>query len=158
MTFRAAKEDEAQAILTLYRSAIGLPLCTWNESYPSEFEISHDIETDNLFVLEEDGQIIGAISIVPENELDAMQCWSNTERANEIARVVLRLDKQGKGYSATLVQNVLNELKERGCQVVHLAVAKVNIPAQRTYSRCGFVTVDECFMYGNDFYLCEKLL
>ena len=50
--FRNARKDEAETIFMLYRSVIGRPFCAWDEEYPGWTEIRHDLETENLFVLE----------------------------------------------------------------------------------------------------------
>ena len=76
MLFRKAEIREAEAIRALYQAVIGTPFCTWDESYPGETEIAGDLSAGTLYVLEEDHQTIGAISIVPENELDHFSCWS----------------------------------------------------------------------------------
>ena len=76
MLFRKAETCEAEAIRALYQAVIGTPFCTCDESYPGETEIAGDLSAGTLYVLEEDNQTIGAISIVPENELDHFNCWS----------------------------------------------------------------------------------
>lgn len=47
----------------------------WNDSYPSIAEIEHDLETKNMYVMTDDSKVIGAISVVPEYELDDFDCW-----------------------------------------------------------------------------------
>ena len=158
MVFRKAQESEAETILALYRAVIGKPYCTWNEMYPGEYEIAEDLAAGSLYVLEEDHDLIGAISIVPNNELDDCDCWKIRENAREFARVVLRPDRQGKGLSACLVEGILQEMKKQGTASVHLAVAKENIPAQRLYQKTGFDFCGEAELYGHIFYLCEKSL
>ena len=76
MLFRKAETCEAEAISALYQAVIGTPFCTWDELYPGETEIAGDLSAGTLYVLEEDHQVIGAISIVPENEWDDFNCWS----------------------------------------------------------------------------------
>ena len=158
MVFREAEEREAKTVADLYRSVIGLPFCTWDESYPGEEEIRGDLAAKTLFVLEEGGEVIGAISIVPENELDDQPCWRETENAGEFARVVIRPDHQHEGLSRFLVDGVLREFRKRGAAAVHLSVAKVNTPAQKLYRSVGFEFCGEADMYGNSYYLCEKKL
>ena len=63
MLFRKAETCEAEAIRALYQAVIGTPFCTWDESYPGETEIAGDLSAGTLYVLEEDHQTIGAISI-----------------------------------------------------------------------------------------------
>lgn len=156
MFFKLAQKTDAEAVYALYQSVIGQTYCTWNDQYPGKSEILHDLETGNLFLLEEKGVIIGAASVVPENEMDAFPCWTVKENASEIARIVIHPLWQGQGYAAILVSKVLTELKNRHCASVHLSVAMVNLPAIKTYKNLGFISVGEKDMYGNRYYLCEK--
>lgn len=156
--FRPAKYDETDAILAMYRSAVGSPRCTWDENYPGRLEIEEDFQVGNLFVLLLGEQIIGAISIVPHNELDDAAQWEVKENAAEFARVVIAPAYQGRGYSSALVDEVQREIQRRQFRAVHLCVAVVNTPAQRTYLKKGFRILGEKELYGHRFYLCEKLL
>jgi ribosomal protein S18 acetylase RimI-like enzyme len=158
MIFRKAESDEAEVIMTLYRAVIGTPFCTWDESYPGETEITGDLSSGSLYVMEEDQELIGAISVVPENELDDLNCWKTRENVREFARVVLRPDQQHKGLSVQLVEGIIRELQSQGVSAIHIAVAKENIPAQKLYRKTGFDFCGEADLYGHSFYLCEKVL
>lgn len=154
--FRAAKKEEADAVLALYRSVIGTPFCTWNEFYPGAEEIDGDLKAGNLFVLEADGKISGAISIVPENELDALGEWSAAKKAGEFARVAVAPEAQGNRLARILVSNILAVMKERGFDAVHISVAVRNLPARNTYRHFGFRTVGQTEMWGNRYDLLER--
>ena len=158
MLFRKAERREAEAIMALYQAVIGMPFCTWDASYPGETEIAGDFAAGTLYVLEEGQRIIGAISIVPENEMDHFNCWTVKENAREFARVVLKPDHHQKGLSVYLVEGVIRELQRQGAAAIHIAVAKENIPAQKLYQRMGFDFCGEADMYGHSYYLCEKNL
>lgn len=158
MLFRKAEMREAGAIRALYRAVIGTPFCTWDESYPGETEITGDLLAKTLYVLEDDREIIGAISIVPDNEMDGFDCWTVKDNAREFARVVLRPNHQRKGLSRHLVQGVVLELQGQGAAAIHIAVAKENIPAQKLYRRMDFDFCGEADMYGHSFFLCEKVM
>lgn len=155
MTLRLATAQDVHEIYNLYESVKGKGFCVWNESYPGMEEINHDIETANLFILEDESNLIGAASIVPENELDGMQCWEIQENAAEIARVVINPKYQGKGFSQKLVTEILIKAKSRKFSAVHLSVASSNIPAYKNYHKIGFKTVGEADMYGGHYFLCE---
>ena len=146
MLFRKAEKSEAEAIRALYQAVIGTPFCTWDKSYPGETEIA------------EDHQVIGAISIVPENELDHFNCWALKENAREFARVVIKSDQQHKGLSVYLVEGVIRELQRQGVAAIHIAVAKENIPAQKLYRKTGFDFCGEADMYGHSYFLCERTI
>ena len=158
MIFRKAKWNEAETILNLYRAVIGTPFCTWDELYPGITEIAEDLSSGTLYVLEENRELIGAISIVPENELDHLECWKVRENTREFARVVLRPEYQHKGLSVILVEGIIRELQKQNVAAIHIAVAKDNLPAQRLYQKMGFDFCGEADLYGHRFFLCEKTL
>ena len=155
--FRMATQDDAAQVLSLYERAKSDALCVWNDSYPSMTEIEHDLETKNLYVMTDGGKVIGAISVVPENELDGFDCWSCKD-GKEIARVVIDKACQGRGLSFEMVQSIVPILRKNGCKAIHLSVVKTNIPAYKTYVKAGFAVVGEAQMYGNDYYLMEKAI
>ena len=157
LNFRIARQGEEEQVLSLYQSAKGSKFCVWNESYPCMTEIEHDLETSNLYVMTDGSKIFGAISVVPENELDGFDCWSCKD-GKEIARVVIDKDYQGHGLSFEMMQNVESILRESGHKAIHLSVVKSNIPAYKTYIKADFAIVGEAQMYGNDYYLMEKAI
>lgn len=156
-SFRMAKQTDAEHIFSLYQNAKVSEFCVWNDSYPTIAEIAHDLETNNLYVMTDGNKIIGAISIVPENELDSFYCWSYKD-SKEIARVVIDNAYQGHGLSFKMVESVELILRKNGHNAIHLSVVKSNIPAYKTYIKAGFAVVGEAQMYGNDYYLMEKAL
>lgn len=155
LNFRIARQGEKEQVLSLYQSAKGSKFCVWNDSYPCMTEIEHDLETGNLYVMTDGSKIIGAISIVPENELDGFDCWSCKD-GKEIARVVIDKAYQGRGLSFEMVQRIESVLREKGHLSIRLSVVKSNIPAYKTYIKAGFAVVGEAQMYCNDYYLMEK--
>ncbi len=158
LCFVKAQAEQAHEILALYQSVLHTEFCVWNEYYPSMSEIDADIKTGNLYLLMEETKIVGAISVVPENEMDDRPQWTVQQGAREIARVVVALGERGRGLAAFMVGQVEAILQNTGCPSIHLSVAKGNPPAQKTYLKCGFSVVGEAEMYGNAYWLMEKQL
>lgn len=156
-SFRSAGQADAAQVLSLYENAKSGGLCVWDDSYPSAREIARDLATNNLYVLTEGGKVIGAISVVPENELDDFSCWSCKD-GKEIARVVIHTACRGQGLAFEMVQRIAAILANRGCRAIHLSVVKTNLPAYQTYIKAGFSVVGEAQLYGNDYYLMEKAI
>ena len=159
MIFRKASAGDLAQIAVLYTSAIGTEGCTWDQEYPGELEIHGDFAAGGLYVLEEESCVIGAVSVVPENELDELGCWELTDGSQrEIARVVIARGHAGRGLAGRMLSRLFEELKASGCHGVRLAVACGNGAAIRTYQKLGFTFLGECEMYGSRYYLCEKEL
>lgn len=155
--FRLAEQRDATQVLYLYERAKNEAFCVWNNSYPTMTQITYDLETKNLYVMTDGSKIIGAISVVPENELDGFDCWS-CNNGKEIARVVVDKICQGQGLAAKMVQYIELILRRNGCKAIHLSVVKTNVPAYKTYIKEGFAVVGQAQMYGNDYYLMEKTI
>jgi len=155
---RAAAKEELPQILKLYRSVVGLEGCTWDAFYPNEDTLLEDFEAGQLFVLRKGEQIVGAGSIVPENELDDLEHWLFRKNARELARIVIAPKFQNCGYGRLLVQKLCDRLAQTGCTAVHLLVARENKPAQQMYQRIGFQNRGTCHRYEIDFFVYEKEL
>ncbi len=157
MQFRHAHLHELEAVCALYDTARCEPFSAWDESYPTRTEAAHDLETDNLYVLTDGERVIGALSVVPENESDELSCWQITgDGVREIARIVIAPDRHGRGLAAHMVSCICDILAARGERAVHISVAAGNIPARKTYPRVGFVPVGEADIFGGHYVLMEK--
>lgn len=158
MTFRKAKLNEGKEILALYHSVLGSEFTTWSEEYPSMETIEGDCAAGTLYVMEEGGKIIGAISIEPENMLDELPCWQYRSGAREVGRVVVAEAYRGRGIARKMLGEVEKIFQQSGCRAVHLLVACQNKPAIRTYEKAGYKFYDKHDLYGHTFYACEKML
>ncbi|MBQ8961774.1 MAG: GNAT family N-acetyltransferase [Ruminococcus sp.] len=155
---RKAKTSEAEAILRLYRCAAKAEGCTWDEGYPNAQTVAEDLAAESLYVLDMEGKPAGCVSVVPENELDGLDCWQVTESCCEIARVAIDRQLQGRGLSKELLRLLFAELSRQGLRSVHILVAEQNLIARRTYASLGFEFYGNYFMFGHDFIAAEKLL
>lgn len=158
MELRLVKKDELDIILKLYKEAQESPFCVWNDEYPTKNEIDADYETNNLFVYVNNDEVVGAISIVPINEMDDCLEWKIKDNVCEIARIVISKKHHGKNLAYEMVKEIFDICIKRSFKAVHLSCQKENIPAIKTYKKLGFNFVGEKFMYNYQYYLCEKNL
>lgn len=159
MKLRKAEKSEIGIVAAMYKSVIGVNNSVWDENYPSEADAKNDWSNGNLYVLEKDGEIIGACSVESEGEFRELSCWKiddGTQR--EIARIVISTAHQGHGYAKKMVKALIDELAANGCKSVHLLVAKSNPAAVNTYKSLGFDFVGECFAFGHDYYAAEYVV
>ena len=89
MKFDRVRKEEADTVLKLYRSLLGTPYCVWTEDYPTEKEVEFDFSRDALFCMrDDDGNIIGVISIDDDPNVECLTCWSKTMVPSaEVSRV-----------------------------------------------------------------------
>lgn len=157
MIFRKATQPELPAVFSLYQSVVGSPFCVWDEAYPGWEDIREDFDNGTLYVMAEGDELLGAISVIVHNELDQLPFWQQAQ-ARELARVVVAPGHQGQGIAQRMVTEISGVLQAQGIPAIHLLVAHANPPAQQVYRRCGFRFLGSCFMFGHDYYGCEKIL
>ena len=132
----------------------------WNEYYPSMENIEFDIAHDSLFVMKnQKGEIISAISIDHDEEVDKLDCWSKDfQPSAEVARVCVRKDLQGQGIAKMMMEHVFAVLREQNKKSVHILVRDNHKVALKCYSDLGFVLVGECELFEKHFVCMEKKL
>lgn len=160
MEFVNATYEDKEELMKLYRSAIGEDGSTWTMDYPNEEICDKDLLRGDLFCLKnEDGLIIGAISIDDDKMVEALDCWSkNLSPSRELARVIVRKEYRNNGIARTLLLSVMEELKKRGNRGVHFLVSKTNYKAINSYAALEFENKGECDLYDGDWWCYEKAL
>lgn len=159
MKLRKAKATDLDCILTLYTEAIGREGCVWDEEYPGANFLRSDLAAGDLYVLEDGGEIIGAVSLEQEREYDDLAEFAITDKSErEIARVVIAKRHSGKGLAAKMLQMLFDTLKAEGLRGIRLSVASCNEAAMRTYKKLGFAFLAPAKLYGGDYWLCERIL
>lgn len=157
MIFIKALEEDKCTIMDLYQKAIGSPGCTWDEGYPSMGHLEGDFNRNSLFCLKtEEGEIVGAISIDDDAEVDKLPCWS--EGGAELSRLVVKETYQNQGIARELLKNAMEVLKDRGYRYVHFLVSKQHKKALRSYDKLKFNNVGESNLYEGDWWCYEKAI
>lgn len=153
-----AQREDFEAVMKLYRAAVGEEGCTWDEDYPSEDDIRGDIERSALYYARNAcGEIIAAFAIDSDEKVDALPCWTpGIAPAGEIARLVVGRRWQNQGIARQMLIHAMEELKRRGYRGIHFLVSKSNERALRSYGKLAFVKVGEITLYGHDWYCYEK--
>lgn len=160
MNFINAAKEDIQEITGLYQAAIGSPGCTWSSEYPNEKITEDDLARNALFCLKNDeGEIIGAISIDNDAVVENLPCWSDTlQPGAELARLVVKESYQNRGIARKLLTFAMEELQKRGYKGVHFLVSKTHERALRSYARLDFERRGEADLYGEHFWCYEKEL
>lgn len=154
----ATSEDSAE-ILALYRTML-YGAADWNEFYPDEKTIADDLSRNSLFVMKnENNDIIAAISIDKDDEVDALPCWDKSLLpGGEFSRICVRKDMQNQGIARKMIEFVLEKLKNEGKKSVHILVKTGHTVALGLYTKIGFKQVGECTMFDKDFVCMEIAL
>ncbi len=160
MKFQKATEKDINEIKALYRAAIGTDGCTWSLEYPNAEITRGDFERGDLFCMKtEDGEIVGAISVDDDKEVEALNCWSRElQPARELARLVVKESYQNQSVARKLLLGAMEELKNRGCKGVHFLVSPGNERAMRSYAKLEFNHCGDCDLYEHHWFCYEKEL
>lgn len=149
----AAREDKEE-ILALYKTMLYGP-ADWNEHYPNEDTIDFDMSRNALYVMKNElDEIIAAISIDEDEEVDKLPCWSIMP-GGELSRLCVRKDMQNHGIAKEMMRYAFDVLKNEGKNGVHILVRTGHTKALSTYAKLGFKTVGECHLFDNDFICME---
>ncbi len=157
---KLADKKNKKEIMKLYRSCIGKNGCTWSMEYPNEEIFDMDVRKGNLLcITNDDDEIIGVVSIDEDPEVENLRMWNSSfSYAAELARVAVREDYRNKGVATKMISQVLDELRLRGCDGVHLLVCKENHTAMRCYQKLGFKNVGETDILHDNWWCYEREL
>lgn len=149
----AACEDKEE-ILALYKTMLYGP-ADWDEHYPNGDTIDFDMSRNALYVMKNDlGEIIAAISIDEDEEVDKLPCWSIMP-GGELSRLCVRKNMQNHGIAKEMMRYAFDVLKNEGKNGVHILVRTGHTKALSTYGKLGFKTVGECCLFDKDFICME---
>lgn len=160
MEFQKATRDDINEILALYRAAIGTDGCTWSLDYPNEEITRGDYARGDLYCMKTlEGEIVGAISVDDDKEVDALTCWSKEMLpATELARLVVKESYQNQSIARKLLMGAMEELKKREYKAVHFLVSPGNKKALHSYAKLEFAHCGECDLYEHHWLCYEKKL
>lgn len=148
---RCAKISEIPQILTIAKACashmIEKGIFQWNDEYPSREAFAKDIQRNELYVLEENGEIIG--TIVASTRMDAEYVpvvWLTPNTNNiYIHRLSVHPDYQGKGHAQKLMDFVENYAIENGFDSLRLDTFSQNSRNQRFYEARGYRKLDDIY-------------
>ncbi len=160
--FREAVADDLDAIEILYRACAANAHTHGNDDwepdvYPNRKFAEEDLAQHGLFVLEMDGEIISAVTLLPHEELDKLDCWTVSPAACP-SRLCVRPDLQGRHIAQITVEHLLDEARRRGYKATrHLSLCS-NVASDKLYRRMGFIQRGTVEMYEYPHYCFEYIL
>jgi Acetyltransferases len=166
LTIRLAALEDLQSINNLYQKVIKdlhnvKKVDIWNEFYPfCEFE--SDIKNKDMYLLEINNEIVGSFAIIKVDNPDCHNiAWKYpNDKFIYLERVAINPDFQGKGYSKTIMDYVINYGINNNYEVIRLTVHKDNKNAALLYKKYDFIKVEDNFYTIEDkiFYCYERRL
>jgi ribosomal protein S18 acetylase RimI-like enzyme len=148
--FTLASREDIPAIVSIYRSLIGTPGCTWDEEYPSRETAEQDVSRQELFILKKGGSIVAVASAGAFDEL-ADLTWKSRNPC-ELARIGVSPNFQNQGIGTKMLRHVMEAVKAKGYDGIRMLVSKTNYPALALYEKNGFERCGAVYRFDHDFY------
>ena len=145
---RKATEADLDAILQLYdemhdAQEAGLICTNWKRGiYPSRATALSALERNDLFVIEENGKIIGS-GIINHNQLRIYvgAPWKHRvpdEQVCVLHTMMISPAESGKGHAGAFLAFYEQYALEHGCPELRIDTSEINTPARALYRKHGY--------------------
>lgn len=140
-SFRLANKDDLFKVSNILKEIInnkpeGL---NWTKDYPNEEVIKNDIEKKELFILEINNEILGAVVLNCDEDINYKKIeWNSNKTPLVIHRLFVSRNYMGDGYGSLLLKRVIDKAKNHGFESIRLDTFSKNINAQKLYIKSGF--------------------
>ena len=160
--FRLARIAEADAILALYREAAAFGKdngsSVWDDEYPNREILDDDLAHGRLFVLEDGGAIMAAISMLEDDDIEHDDlAWTDARYCVPV-RLCVSPKLQGQGLGERMMRLLAAHAKAEGYLATRHMAAVGNLAALRLYERMGYRRMGPVAIYGGQYYAYEYLL
>ena len=135
----------------------------WNEHYPSRERLLEDIENEEFFVLEEQGEIQGIMVLTPQIDEEYVPIEWLTPGGNNlyVHRLATHPELWGRGYGQKLMDFAEGLAAAQKYQSVRLDTFSKNKRNQKFYESRGYKRLGNIFFpkqSEHPFYCYEKIL
>jgi len=151
MKIRQAYQDDILKAKKLTEAcAVGmqqLGIFQWNEHYPSVEKLQQDIDRKELYVLEENNQILGMIvlSEIMDEEYITVSWLTPSEKNLYIHRLAIHPESWGKGYGQKLMAFAEEFARKLDFQSIRLDTFSLNKRNQKFYEARGYEKLEDIY-------------
>jgi GNAT superfamily N-acetyltransferase len=166
MRVRQATLDDIAFIMALVRRVVPLMRAAgnlqWDDVYPNPEVFTRDVELDQLWVAELDGQVAGVAAITTDQEPAYAEVgWDIHELAIVVHRLAVDPAFHGQGVALALMQQAEVVAVERSTKILRVDTNTHNSATQRMFPKLGYQFAGEIsldFRPGLRFLCYEKRL
>lgn len=170
MKFRNAAIEDVDAMMALVTEAVANfradGIDQWQKGYPNAQVLTEDAVRQSIYVLEEQGEIIGMLNLQqePEPSYDVIDgAWINDLPYTSFHRVCVSAAHKGRGYAGQLFQEAEALSRALGFATVRIDTHPDNRAMQRAlvkngYQLCGNIILVDCSEAGDPRLAYQKIL
>ncbi|WP_296381828.1 GNAT family N-acetyltransferase [Winogradskyella sp.] len=148
---RKAQIVDIEPIITMAKDCAKVMIANgiyqWNEHYPNPSAFENDIEREELYALEIDGQVKGTIVISTFMDEEYMPIKWLTKNGNNIYihRLAIHPELQGKGYAQRLMNFAEQFAIENNYSSIRLDTFSQNKRNQKFYELRGYKRLGDIY-------------
>ncbi len=166
-TIRVAKSEDINRITTIAKSCarhmIGQGILQWNEHYPSKAAFENDLSRSELFVIENQALVIGAIVIssLMDEEYKNVEWLTPNKNNRYIHRLCVDPVHQKNGYARALLDFAEDKSKDEGVTSIRLDTFSQNPRNLKFYKNRNYIQLEEIYFHRQSeypFYCFELVL
>ena len=164
ITFRKAKEQELMSIYSIYKRVINRMqengIEQWDELYPNPAVIAADIDKEDLYAGEIDGEIVCVFALNTECEDDYNNVsWKYPDAPFVVMhRLAVNPLYHRKGIARAAMKFIEETAKEQGAKTVRLDTFCKNTLAKSLYESLGYTVLGYTYWRKGKFQIMEKTL
>ncbi|MDN5287720.1 MAG: putative acetyltransferase [Mucilaginibacter sp.] len=166
MIIRLARLTDIPQIMQLIAEVVPIMIASgnlqWDHNYPNSAVFTADINQEQLWVAEIDGQIAGVSAITTDQEAEYAKIgWDIAETAIVTHRLAVSPHYRGQGVAAALLLQAEHEALHRNIKTLHVDTNSNNQATQKLFPKLGYIYAGEIdleFRPGLRFFCYEKRL
>lgn len=167
IVIRAGQSADLNRITTIAKSCarhmIGQGILQWNEHYPSKAAFENDLSRSELFVIENQALVIGAIVIssLMDEEYKNVEWLTPNKNNRYIHRLCVDPIHQKNGYARALLDFAEDKSKGEGVTSIRLDTFSQNPRNLKFYKNRNYIQLEEIYFHRQSeypFYCFELVL
>ncbi|WP_194189695.1 GNAT family N-acetyltransferase [Clostridium chrysemydis] len=143
MKLRKATRDDLKNFEDILNRVLEVGKVTglnWTKNYPRKIHFEEDLKNDELYVLEDNKQIIGAVCLNDKYDINYNKInFSYSKRALLIHRLMIDGKFSNKGYGKKMIREIEKFALDNGYDSIKLDTNEKNKIAQKLYFGSGYI-------------------
>ncbi|KQL53960.1 GNAT family acetyltransferase [Heyndrickxia shackletonii] len=150
---RKGKMEDVPAIMKMVRETVEIMReehnDQWDEAYPTATIFETDVQNGTLFVLEDEGNVIGSITVDQNQPVEyKLIPWRKEGSSFIFHRLVVNPHSRGKGEATKLIKFAEQYAIDNQIPYMRIDTYSLNKKAQKLFEKNGYIKVGEMPYHG----------
>jgi len=166
MAVRIAEKADIKKILSITsacaKDMVSKGIFQWNDQYPNKEAFENDLKNNWLYVITNNQNTVGSISITPkmDEEYTPIKWLTRNSKNLYIHRLAVHPEMQRKGYAQKLMNFAEGYAKKNNYISIRLDTFSKNFRNQRFYEQRGYQRLENVYFpqQSQDPFYCYELI